>query len=78
MRKLMVTLTMTAAILFAGAFAWKAEAATWLEKAGLRAAAENYTPIEKAACWGWGPHCGPGWHWVCGPYGQRCWCARCW
>ena len=78
MRKLMVILTVTAAILFAGAFTWKAEAATWLEKAGLRAAAQSYTPIEKAACWGWGPHCGPGWTWTCGPYGRRCWCARCW
>ncbi len=45
MRKLMVTLAALASILFAGSLAWKAEAATWLEKAGLRAAADNYTPI---------------------------------
>lgn len=32
---------------------------------------------EKAACFGWGPRCGPGRHWVCGPYGRHCWCARC-
>jgi hypothetical protein len=48
-----------------------------LEKSRLKAAAENYTPIEKAACYGWGPHCPPGRTWRCGPYG-RCWCARCW
>ena len=77
MRKLVVTLAMTAAILFTGMLTWKAEAATWLEKSKLRAAAENYTPIEKAACYGWGRNCPPGRVWRCGPMG-RCWCAPCW
>ena len=77
MRKLMVMLSVAAAILFAESFAWKAEAATWLEKSRLKAAAENYTPIEKAACGGWGRNCPPGRTWRCGPMG-RCWCAPCW
>jgi hypothetical protein len=33
--------------------------------------------VQKAACGGWGPHCRPGWTWVCGPYHRHCWCARC-
>jgi hypothetical protein len=30
---------------------------------------------EKAACWGWGPFCPPGWVRACGPW--RCWCRPC-
>ena len=76
MRKLAVTLTATAAILLVGAPAWKADAQTNRGAATIPAAAENFTPIHKAAC---GPYagrwCGP-WHRrVCGP--NRCWCARC-
>jgi hypothetical protein len=36
-----------------------------------------YTPIHPAACGGHDVHCPPGSHWVCGPYGQRCWCTPC-
>ena len=36
----------------------------------------NMTPIENAACRGWGRWCGPGHHRVC-RHG-RCWCAPCW
>jgi hypothetical protein len=37
-----------------------------------------YTPIRPAACGGGtDPHCPAGAHWVCGPYGQRCWCTLC-
>jgi hypothetical protein len=78
MRKLVITISTIAAVLLAGSLAWKADAAIWLEKAHMRAAADNYTPIQKAACYGWGPHCGPGFRWVCGYYGRRCWCQRCW
>jgi hypothetical protein len=42
---------------------------------GLHAQMQNATPIEKAACWGWGPYCTPGTIRRCGPY--RCWCVRC-
>jgi hypothetical protein len=75
MPKLMVTLAAAAAILLAGSLPWKAEAETWRGAASTRAAVENFTPIEKAACQGWGPWCGPGFVRACGPY--RCWCRPC-
>jgi hypothetical protein len=78
MRKLAVALTAAAAILFAGTLAWKAEAETWRGAKDIANTAQNFTPIQQAACGGWGPHCRPGRQWVCGPYGRRCWCARCW
>jgi hypothetical protein len=40
----------------------------------IKTATQNFTPIQKAACFGWGK-CAPGFHEVCGP--RRCWCARC-
>ena len=44
--------------------------------AALAEHAQNFTPVEKAAC---GPHrgrfCGPFHHRVCGRY--HCWCAPC-
>ena len=43
--------------------------------AGLRAQLQNATPIQRAACWGWGPYCPSGTIRRCGPY--RCWCVRC-
>ena len=36
----------------------------------------NMTPIENAACRGWGPWCGPGYTPIC--RGGRCWCRPCW
>jgi hypothetical protein len=36
---------------------------------------ENSSKAEKAACWGWGPFCPPGWVRACGPW--RCWCRPC-
>jgi len=76
MRKLMFTVTAMSAILFTGSLAWQAAAQTTRGAASIGIAAQNFTPIEKAACGPyWGRHCGPFHHWVCGPY--RCWCARC-
>ena len=37
----------------------------------------NATPILKAACNEADAHCPARSHWVCGPYGQRCWCTPC-
>ncbi len=74
MRKLAITLTMAVAVLFAGLLTWKAEAQTW-KRGAAALAAQNYTPIEKAACGGGGPHCPPGRTWVC--RGGSCWCAPC-
>jgi hypothetical protein len=76
MCKLVIILAATAAILLAGSMAFEADAQTSRGAASIPAQAQNFTPIEKAAC---GPHRGAhcGWyhHWVCGPRG--CWCARC-
>jgi len=76
MRKLMIALAATAAILIAGTLAWKAEAAIW-GAATIGAAAHIVKPGEPAACFGPGGRCRWGRHWVCGPYGRRCWCAPC-
>jgi hypothetical protein len=76
MRKLMIALAATAAILIAGTLAWKAEAAIW-GAATIGTAAHIVKPGEPAACFGPGGRCRWGRHWVCGPYGRRCWCAPC-
>jgi hypothetical protein len=75
MRTLVITLSMTAAVLFGGLLTWNADAQTWRRAVGLKAASQNYTPIEKAACYGWGRNCPPGRTWVC-RYGN-CWCRWC-
>jgi len=77
MRKLVITFIATAAILAAGALAFKAEAQTSRGAADITMHAKNFTPIEKAACGPfWGRWCGPFHRRVCGPYG-RCWCVHC-
>jgi hypothetical protein len=44
--------------------------------ATLSGQAQNFTPIEKAACGPhWGRFCGPFHHRVCGRW--HCWCAPC-
>ena len=68
MRK--VTLTLAIALLFAGSAVLTADAQT------SRGAAQNFTPIEPAACRGWGPYCRPGFVRTCGRF--RCWCRPCW
>jgi hypothetical protein len=75
MRKLIVTLTASAAIFMSGMTVWQAEAQTLRGAANVAANVRNYTPIEKAACQGWGRWCGPGFVRACGPY--RCWCRPC-
>jgi uncharacterized protein YcfJ len=75
MRKLTMTLTATALLL--GSMAVAAVAQTQVRgAAGLYAQLQNATPIEKAACRGFGPHCPPSFTWTCGYYG-RCWCRPC-
>jgi hypothetical protein len=77
MRKLTVTFIATAAILLAGSLAFKVDAQTSCGAANIPAQAQNFTPIEKAACGPfWGRWCGPFHRRVCGPHG-RCWCAHC-
>ena len=74
MRKILVTLAATTTILLAATLTGDAQ--TSRAAATLPAQAQNFTPIEKAAC---GPHRG---RW-CGWYHHRvcrhghCWCAPC-
>jgi len=75
MRKLALTLAATSLVL--GTMALSAGAQTQ-GAANLHAQVNNFTPVEtQVACGGFGPHCRPGWTWVCGPYGHHCWCRRC-
>ena len=75
MRKFAIALGIMAAVLFAGV-AWKADATTWRSGTlNIPSAAKNYSPVENTACYGWGRHCPPGFHWFCGP--RRCWYVRC-
>jgi len=74
MRKLVVILTATAAILSAGSLASNAQ--TTRGTLGIKAVTQNFTAIEKAACGPFvGRWCGPFHHRVC--VGYRCWCAPC-
>jgi hypothetical protein len=72
MRKSIVMLT---AIFMIGFPVLQAEAQTTRGAASLATTTQNFTPIEKTACRGWGRWCGPGYVRACGPY--RCWCRPC-
>jgi hypothetical protein len=72
-----VTVTFAAAALLLESMALSASAQTHQLGASLHGQIQNATPIvTQAACRGFGPRCGPGFTWVCGPYG-RCWCRPC-
>jgi hypothetical protein len=65
-----------AAALTIGALVSGADAQIERGPAALAAQAQNFTPVEKAACGPhWGRFCGPFHHRVCGRW--RCWCAPC-
>jgi hypothetical protein len=70
MRK--ITLTLALALAFAGSAALTADAQTSRGANNIGSAAQNFTPVEPAACRGWGPYCRPGFTRVCGRW--RCWC----
>jgi hypothetical protein len=70
MTKTMMIIASAAAIMLAGA---TAQAETW--RGNIGSAAPNFTPIQPAACQGWGPFCRPGFTRVCGRW--RCWCRPC-
>lgn len=56
MRKLAIALGLTAAVMVAGSFGWRAQATTLSSGAvHLPTAAKNYSPVEKAGCFrpGW-------------------------
>ncbi|HEX4410521.1 MAG TPA: hypothetical protein VH206_17250 [Xanthobacteraceae bacterium] len=74
MKKLTMTLMSAAFVLGATAVAANAQA-QYSGAAAFHAQLKNATPIEQAACRGFGPYCPPGFTRVCGPY--RCWCRPC-
>ncbi|MEK4035481.1 hypothetical protein WOC76_06160 [Methylocystis sp. IM3] len=70
MRKLFVAVAAAACLVPLAASARPIDGA-----ASLYSQARNFTPIEEAACQGWGRWCPPGYVRACGPY--RCWCRPC-
>jgi hypothetical protein len=77
MGRLSIVVAAIIAIVMAGSLAWNVEAQTLRGVTSIKAATENFTPIQKAACDGvTGVHgCGPGWFWR---FGRRGWaCYRC-
>ena len=75
MRKLTVTVMAAAVILLVNSMGWSAHAATIAPMSAIPNAAKNFSPVQQAACQGWGRWCGPGFVRTCGPY--RCWCRPC-
>ena len=74
MRKLVITLAASVAVAAVGVPLWQAHAAN-LGDGAIKLAIKNYTPITKAACWGWGPRLPARTH--AGLRRFRCWCALC-
>jgi hypothetical protein len=76
MRRVAIALAGTAALMIGGAFISGASAQIERGPAALAGQAQNFTPVEKAACGPyWGRFCGPFHHRVCGRW--HCWCAPC-
>jgi hypothetical protein len=73
MRRMAIALAGAAALTVGGALMWGADAQIERGPAALAAPAENFTPVERAACGPhWGRFCGP-WHTrVCGRYHAEC------
>jgi hypothetical protein len=71
-KKLVIAIAVTVVVALGSAVAWQAQAS-----APAAPVAHPYTPVQQAGCGGRDVNCPPGSHWVCGPYGQRCWCTPC-
>ena len=79
MRKLVIGITGTLALMLAGIFAWNAEAMT-LNNAATGHRAANYSLVEEAGCWlpGLPGECELGQQKVCDRFHKRgCKCAPC-
>jgi hypothetical protein len=76
MRRVVIGLAGTAALMIGAALISGANAQIERGPAALAEQAQNFTPVEKAACGPhWGRFCGPFHHRVCGRW--HCWCAPC-
>lgn len=73
MRKTLLVL-LAGAVLSLGSLA--AANASTLPYIGHAKSNLKITPIENAACRGWGRWCGPGYTRICRR--GRCWCRPCW
>jgi len=71
MRKIATVITAVTLLALGSAMAQ----AQGLQAHALAKAAQNFTPVQNAACQGPGRWCGPGYVRQCGPY--RCWCRPC-
>jgi hypothetical protein len=74
MRKLLIAIMSTAALMLGGTLAWNAQA-TPLSGTTATPPSTNYSPVETVAC-GIRGVCGRGRTLVCRPLGG-CWCAPC-
>jgi hypothetical protein len=75
MRRVLIVLGASIALLVAGAIQWKADAMN--SRSGnlnLPSVTKNYSPIEQVGCYGWGK-CPPGFKWKCKDRG--CFCKPC-
>jgi hypothetical protein len=68
MRTLVITLALAAAMLCPGSATWQVQAAGMAGAAQLSTAVKAASPIQPAACRGWGSRCPPGYFWN----GYRC------
>lgn len=75
MRKLLFTVVIEIVALAAGLAPLQVGAQPVYGARSLAIVEQNFTPVEKAACQGWGRWCSPGFVRTCGPY--RCWCRPC-
>jgi Flp pilus assembly protein CpaB len=75
MRALIIAIAVAATAALGSVLAWQAHAAA---PASPIPHVGPYSPIDPVACGAARDvHCGPGFHWVCGPAGEKCWCAPC-
>jgi hypothetical protein len=75
MRRKVIMLASAAALTIVGLMSG-ADAQIERGPAALAGQAQNFTPVERAACGPhWGRFCGPFHHRVCGRW--HCWCAPC-
>jgi hypothetical protein len=83
MTRLLLVLSMTAAVTIAGLLMWRAEATPLTGALGTHAVTGGYSAVQKAGCM-FGTHrCPAGTKWVCskfsGPTGpsKKCFCRAC-